>query len=225
MNKINISRDTLAKKYPYLYMRRELNLREFKPNENTEKNIQLLGQAVVEAVVDSLTNSIDKQEYIKKSLHRSNFYTAPASAKYHGSFEGGLVYHSLNVAESLLELTVRLNLVWGRKESPLIIGLFHDLCKTDEYVIADTGGYKWSEVQLFNGHGAKSLHLLQLLGIELTEEEMACIRYHMGAFTEKDEWKYYSNAIHQYPNVLATHTADMMAAHIIENNDREETRK
>ena len=48
----------------------------------------------------------------------------------------------------------------------------------------------------------------------LTQEEIACIRYHMGAFTDKVEWNYYTNAIKTYPNVLWTHTADMVASQI-----------
>lgn len=48
------------------------------------------------------------------------------------------------------------------------------------------------------------------------EEEVMCIRYHMGAFTDSGEWNYYTRAIHKYPNVLWSHHADMIAAHIIE---------
>ena len=48
----------------------------------------------------------------------------------------------------------------------------------------------------------------------LTEEEAACIQFHMGAFTEKEQWQYYSEAIKRWPNVLYTHTADMIASQI-----------
>ena len=48
----------------------------------------------------------------------------------------------------------------------------------------------------------------------LTEEEICCIRYHMGAFTPKEEWNDYTGAIHAYPNVLWTHHADMLASHV-----------
>ena len=51
--------------------------------------------------------------------------------------------------------------------------------------------------------------------LQLTEEEVMCIRYHMGAFTEKEEWNDYTRAIHKYKNVLWTHHADMIASHII----------
>ena len=50
--------------------------------------------------------------------------------------------------------------------------------------------------------------------INLTDEETMCIRYHMGAFTDQKEWEYYTRAVKKYPNVLYTHTADMIASQI-----------
>ena len=41
-----------------------------------------------------------------------------------------------------------------------------------------------------------------------------CIRYHMGAFTDKKEWSFYTRAVQQYKNVLYTHTADMLASQV-----------
>ena len=46
------------------------------------------------------------------------------------------------------------------------------------------------------------------------DEEIMCIRYHMGAFTDKSEWNDYTRAVSQYPNVLWTHQADMLASHV-----------
>ena len=48
----------------------------------------------------------------------------------------------------------------------------------------------------------------------LTDEEIMCIRYHMGAFADKSEWNDYTRAVSQYPNVLWTHQADMLASHV-----------
>lgn len=142
------------------------------------------------------------------------FFTAPASTKYHGSYEGGLFDHSYEVAQTLLELTKANGLVWERPESPLIVGMFHDLCKMDAY-IRDIGGQCWvyNNESLLKGHGDKSVMKLASL-MKLTEEEVACIRYHMGAFTEKEEWRDYTRAVHAYPNVLWTHHADMIASHV-----------
>lgn len=50
--------------------------------------------------------------------------------------------------------------------------------------------------------------------MEMTEEEAECIRWHMGAFDEKENWQWFTQAIHKFPNVLYTHQADMIASHI-----------
>lgn len=141
-----------------------------------------------------------------------NYFTAPASTKYHGNYEGGLFDHSYRVTEHLIELSEKLHLKWERPISPIIIGMFHDLCKVDLY-IENNGDYIYDNNTLLKGHGDKSVMILSTL-MQLTEEEVMCIRYHMGAFTDKEEWSDYTRAIHKYPNVLWTHTADMLATHI-----------
>lgn len=151
---------------------------------------------------------------IREELLAKGFFVAPASTKYHGNYEGGLWEHSLMVTNALLHLTEKLNLTWTRKESPYYVGLFHDLCKCDRYKYYEvTQSYRYSEDMLFTGHGDKSVMIASTL-VSLTEEEVACIRYHMGAFTDKEEWGKYTKAVNTYPNVLYTHTADMIASHI-----------
>lgn len=147
------------------------------------------------------------------------FFVAPASTKYHGNYEGGLFEHSFNVTKHLLDLTYRNGLKWeGGKKSILIIGMFHDLCKVDSYVERGFTEDKkaiidYNNDTLFTGHGEKSIILLSTLK-KLTMEEVACIRYHMGAFTDKEEWKNYTKAVARYPNVLWTHHADMLSTHV-----------
>ena len=148
---------------------------------------------------------------ILSNLMYIGFFEAPASTKYHGNYPGGLFDHSLVVAEELLRLTKCLNLEWERKRSPFIVGMYHDLCKCDSYE-KEGGGYIYSQNDSFPGHGAKSVMVLSHIH-QLTEEEVYCIRYHMGAY-EKEEWNYYDRAIRKYPNVLWTHTADMSASKI-----------
>ena len=148
-----------------------------------------------------------------------DFFVCPAAVKHHGNHIGGLYEHSKQVAFELCKLTVNLNLKWDRRDSPLVIGFLHDLCKLDQYNIieAEEGrGYtiEYNKDQLYDGHGEKSLVMALDLGSYLTDEEKACIRYHMGAFTDEKEWKYYTRAIKQFPNVLYTHTADMIASQI-----------
>lgn len=147
-------------------------------------------------------------------LDKMNFFTAPASTRFHGNYEGGLFDHSFVVARTLVELTDCNNLMWERRESPFIVGMFHDLCKTDYYISNGTGhAWEHNDDCLLKGHGEKSVMLLSQF-YTLTEEEIMCIRYHMGAFTSKEEWSDYTRAVHTYPNVLWTHHADMIASHV-----------
>lgn len=152
---------------------------------------------------------------LETTLDTLGFFDAPASTKYHGAYEGGLFEHSFLTAKALVELTEKLDLVWDRPESPYIVGMFHDLCKCDNYIVdVETGKYIYNPDIIIPGHGDKSVIVLQKY-INLTDEEIACIRWHMGAY-EKDPtmWNYYGRAIEEFPNVLYTHTADMIASKI-----------
>lgn len=149
-------------------------------------------------------------------LGKIGFFNSPASTKYHGAYEGGLFDHSLEVTKSLVELTEKLGLEWERPESPYIVGMYHDLCKCDLYMWdIETDKYKYNPEIIIPGHGEKSVMILQRF-ISLTDEEIACIRWHMGAYeTDTKMWEYYGRAIERYPNVLYTHTADMIASKIV----------
>ncbi len=109
----------------------------------------------------------------------------------------------------------------------MIVGMFHDLCKIDNYkeivdeegeIFFGTDEAHGREVHfeyahpLIEGHGEKSIMLLSRF-ITLTEEEMHCIRFHMGAYIPTDI-DAYGKAIQRYHNVLFTHTADMIASKI-----------
>ena len=160
-------------------------------------------------------------EPLMEYLNNGGFFTAPASTKYHGVYPGGLYDHSEAVFRRLKWMTENLNLQWQRPVSPFIIGMFHDLCKCDQYVekkpgldfeYEDAPVYEYNTNTLLKGHGAKSVMILSQF-INLTEEEMLCIRYHMGPY-EKEEWAEYDMAIKKYQNVLWTHTADMLASKV-----------
>ena len=175
--------------------------------------------------------SDDMMEY----LTSNGFFIAPASTKYHGNYKGGLLEHSVAVTKFLIQLTKDNDLHWQDERSPYIVGMFHDLCKIDQYIprwgvneeLESTPlnnpnfmrftntivGYDYNPDTLLKGHGEKSVMLLSQF-YRLTEEEICCIRYHMGAFTPKEEWNDYTGAIHAYPNVLWTHHADMLASHV-----------
>lgn len=173
---------------------------------------------------DSLVIKNDK---LMEYLNTSGFFTAPASTKYHGAYEGGLYNHSRIVAMRLHVLTLNNDLKWERPDSPFIIGMFHDLCKCDQYkkvegTLIDVGAtqleaptgyhYEYNDKTILKGHGSKSVMILSQF-INLTEEELMCIRFHMGAY-EKEEWTEFDQAIRKYPNVLWTHMADMLASKV-----------
>lgn len=161
------------------------------------------------------------QDFIEH-LDHIGYFTAPASKKYHGNHEGGLFKHSYEVTKTLLEFTENLNIEWEHPRSPIVVGMFHDLCKADNYekVITDEGvlyfGKEESEGEeyhyinapkgMYQGHGEKSV-LMLAQWLQLTEEEILCIRYHMGAY-ERDDWDCFDKAIRKYETVLWTHTAD-----------------
>ena len=178
--------------------------------------------------IDLLAGFIPSALYneLIEPLEELKFFEMPASTKYHGAYEGGLFDHSLRVAQRLVELTEKLDLKWERPESPYIVGILHDLCKCDNYKplyyhsvqlgedIIDY--YEYRNDIIIPGHGEKSVIMTQKI-IDLTDEEIACIRWHMGAYEiDTKMWQYYDSAIRKYPNVLYTHTADMIASKIDE---------
>lgn len=154
------------------------------------------------------------------------FCSAPASTKWHGNYAGGLFDHSLGVACCLQKYTEKLGLSWIKPDSPIRVGMLHDLCKIDIYkkVVVPPKAfeepkegenlYTRDDSPLIKGHGDKSVIYALRYGCTLTEEEIACIIYHMGPY-ETDRWDAYGNAIQQYHNVLYTHMADMEASKIM----------
>lgn len=158
-------------------------------------------------------------------LVEQGFFMKPAAIKHHGNYTGGLFDHSFEVMTALVEMTECLGLKWSRPESPYIVGMFHDLCKMDDYVDENAEGivmmgtgspisndpeWTYNNNRILKGHGDKSVMMLSQF-MTLTEEEILCIRFHMGAY-ETDSWNEYDAAIRKYQNVLWTHTADMYAS-------------
>lgn len=160
--------------------------------------------------------SLFKDPTTMDTLKNVGFFLAPASINHHGAYSGALFDHSLAVTVELLNLTKKLNLVWDRDCSPYIVGMFHDLCKIDNYRYNEQKSeWEYNPKAVLSGHGEKSVIMFQqLLDFPLTEEEMLCIRWHMGAFDDKGNWEFYGRAVEKYPNVLYTHTADMIAARV-----------
>lgn len=170
----------------------------------------------------NLMNPYVSEEF-KGWLIENGFFTAPASIHHHGAYSGALFDHSFAVTKALLSFTERLELKWQLERSPYIVGMFHDLCKVDNYTctkkpalspLLEGDSWEYNNATLLPGHGDKSVMMLQQ-HIQLTDEELYCIRWHMGAFDDKENWNSYGRAVTNFPNVLYTHTAYMAAARIL----------
>lgn len=160
----------------------------------------------------------------------TDFFTAPASTKYHGAFPGGLCEHSLTVADALFKLleTFDPHGVTGIDDSSIIlVALLHDVCKANFYTETvrrqkDASG-KWVDVRTYviddttpMGHGEKSLYLLLQTGLKLSDHEAAAIRWHMGAYHDGDQRKTLDQAFTKYPLAMFLHMADLVASQYCE---------
>lgn len=183
-----------------------------------DKNLKLIEDMENERIkkVEDL-NIIDDELMIY--LKNNGFFTQWASINHHGNYDGGLFDHSYVVYLKLQEYTNKLGLVWERPESPFIVGFFHDLCKIDAYKVDKDENGEWAMARnkemLLHEHGIKSVVLLQRY-LKLTDEEIACITYHMGAYTSPELWDNYGNAVKLFPNVLYTHASDMYVSHVLD---------
>ena len=161
----------------------------------------------------------------------SDFFTAPASARFHSSYEGGLVDHSINVYECLKSyLDSDRAKDFGFEytdESIAIVSLLHDLCKVNVYKkgfrnVKDEKGM-WQRVDTFEfddklpyGHGEKSVYIISGY-MKLTREEAFAIRYHMG-YSSTEDPRNISTAFEMFPLAFALSTADSEATYYIESD-------
>ena len=165
-----------------------------------------------------LLKEIDREGMDKliEFLESSDFFTAPASTRYHGDFEGGLLQHSMKVYEILKEKS-------GDSDSVRIIALLHDICKTNfyktDYRNAKNELGVWEKVPYYTvddtipyGHGEKSVMMLSEF-IKLTPEEKYAIRWHMGFTEPKELYSTIGAAYKKYPIALLTHEADLEATY------------
>lgn len=189
--------------------------------QNQEKFIEIFNQYIKR---DGAGNLIDW-------LINSDFFTAPASTKFHSAYEGGLCEHSLKVFDRYVKL---LKLEYGDQfeskismESVAIIALLHDVCKVDFYKVdyrnAKVNG-EWIQVPYYSiedklpyGHGEKSVYIVGSF-IKLTREEAMAINWHGGGFDDRVKGGSYAlaDAYYKFPNAMIFHTADMMATYLDE---------
>lgn len=174
-------------------------------------------------------------------LYHNSFFTAPASTRWHLSYEGGLLEHSVNVAEAMIDLSANVDGVSA--DTCAIIGLFHDVCKMDAYVCDErTGKFKWNrnrrpDVHDSSEHGELSVKRVSAF-LPLSDAEKAAIEWHMGLYdwrlnpprnagdmtsadildNIKTMHKRYEDTCNQYPTVKLAHIADMIASQLVEKD-------
>ncbi len=170
-------------------------------------------------------------ESLLEFLTNSDFFTAPASSKFHSNYAGGLVKHSLNTYNRFKNLIINeygdnyTNVV--SDESIAIVSLLHDICKVNLYK-QDFKNVKvdgeWTKVPFFTtddtlpyGHGEKSVYMISGF-MKLSREECMAINWHMGAFDARaiHQTNVLSNAYYRFPLALLFHIADIEATYLDE---------
>lgn len=170
-------------------------------------------------------------EYLKSNS--SDFFTAPSSTRYHGSYEGGLVEHSINVYHCLVDYLSRnrvkeLYQMDYSPESVAIVSLLHDLCKINFYTVdyrnAKNEKGVWERVPYYRiedtmpyGHGEKSVYIISSY-MKLSREESFAIRYHMG-FSGIEDKNTIGRAFEMFPLAFAVSVADMEATYFLEGSE------
>ncbi|MBP3639098.1 MAG: HD domain-containing protein [Muribaculaceae bacterium] len=182
-------------------------------------------------------------DYVIEDLEKLGFFDAPASAGHHLNTAGGLVRHSLNTYHAALSVFEAMKSLEPsleheiKPESIAIAALLHDVCKADIYKRTvkkrrdqlgnwvDSEGYKVSYRNFPMGHGEKSLVWLLCAGLVLEDDEMLAIRWHMGAWglnmNSLEDTRSYDTARKLYPLVSLIHSADTLAASIMERSAEE----
>ena len=170
-------------------------------------------------------------DYLK---NKSDFFTAPASTRFHSSYEGGLAQHSLNVYYCLKDYLARPRVIdtYGVKgytdEQTALVALLHDICKTNiykvEYRNAKNEQGQWEKVPYYKteddlpyGHGEKSVYMISGF-MRLSREEAMAIRWHMGfSYGDSADRGLVGKAFEMFPLAFALSTADMEASYFLEN--------
>lgn len=189
-----------------------------------------------EKFIDIFRQNIKRpgSEKLLAYLETTDFFTAPASTRFHLSRPGGLVEHSIHVYERLFKLAQDEFENWeDLTESIAIIGLLHDVCKANFYSVEmrnrknESG--QWEKYpfyvvddQLPYGHGEKSVYVISGF-MRLSRDEAMAVRWHMGGFDDAVKGGSFSvgNAYGKYPLALLAHLADMQATYLNETEASE----
>ena len=171
------------------------------------------------------TNREGKQNLIKFMEESTDFFTAPASTRFHGDHEGGLLEHSLKVYEILNEKLKHTPIEMNIPDDTIkIAALLHDICKVNFYKVSYRNAKNelgvWEKVPYYTiedtipyGHGEKSVMMITEY-MKLTVEEKYAIRWHMGLSEPKEQYTTIGNAFTRYPLALMLFEADLEATYL-----------
>ncbi len=194
---------------------------------NKERFIEIYKEKIKREGADKLLNFLLSDS--------SDFFTAPASTRFHGNYEGGLLEHSLNVYDCLCDILSRPRIkeLYGieySEESIAIAALLHDLCKINFYNVSfrnvknEMG--KWESVPYYTiddslpyGHGEKSVYIISGY-MRLTRDEAFAIRYHMGFSADKENHGNVGKAMEMFPLAFFLNCADSEAAYYVEGSEK-----
>ena len=169
-------------------------------------------------------------EELIKWLESTDFFTAPASTKFHSAYKEGLLVHSLNVYDILKARNDRDGNTES-EESVALVALLHDVCKAGFYKestrnVKNEQTRQWEKVPYYQvedrfpyGHGEKSVYLIERF-LRLKPAEAIAIRWHMGSFDDAVRAGGYtlSHAFEKYPLAVKLHLADLEATYLLEND-------
>ena len=185
--------------------------------DHREEFLQIWHQYVARPGSEKLLDWLD---------NKTDFFSAPASTRFHGACDGGLCMHSLNVYHALHDAFFTEG---ESEESYAICALLHDLCKANYYkkgtrnVKNDATG-QWERVPTYTfddplpyGHGEKSVYIVNGV-VRLSREEAMAIRWHMG-FSGPEDNRTVGQALQKYPLAFALATADAEASYFLEGEE------
>lgn len=159
-------------------------------------------------------------------LESSDFFTCPASTKFHSNFAGGLVEHSVKVYHRL-ERLVAMEKLSISAESIAVVALLHDVCKADTYKIEMRNVKRdgeWVKEPYYTvddplpyGHGEKSVYIISSF-MKLTRDEAMAINWHMGPYDARNANNSYvlSDAFRKFPLTLIMFLADISSSYLDE---------
>lgn len=199
------------------------------------------------SLIKSINREFDKEKLINWLENKSDFFTAPASTKYHGSYEGGLCEHSLNVYYALRNLNCiympKLTATSEEVEQGIhkykydedtlkIVGLLHDISKANYYEkyfrnVKDNNG-NWTQVEEYRvkedrfiyGSDEQTADFMVSTFIPLTKDEHIAILHKTGGRAFDSTQTSIPTIFENCELAVLLNCADLLSCYILEKSNR-----